>query len=177
MHGLFIVILLLLVAGPGRGQGLSEAVLSKVKSDPEPFLDLAANLIHGYGGANGIDRAGVERFVALERAEGRAAALRRLQMADLDFDGAIARSEMAVLVAAAAAKARGRLWALFERADSDGDSLVAATELLDFGREEALASFSATDEALVRSVLSFDANADGWVALQEVKAAVAALGT
>jgi hypothetical protein len=166
-----------LLTGPAWGQSLSDAVLRQVKSDPAPFLDLAANLIHGFGGARGIDRVGVDRFVALERAEGRASALRRLQVADLNFDGAITRDEMAVLVAAAAAKSRGRLWALFERADGSGDAVVKADEMLAYGRTEAMTSFSVADEALVRSVLTFDANADGLVALDEVRAAVAALGT
>jgi Ca2+-binding EF-hand superfamily protein len=103
--------------------------------------------------------------------------LRRLQVADLNFDGAITRDEMAVLVAAAAAKSRGRLWALFERADGSGDAVVKADEMLAYGRTEAMTSFSVADEALVRSVLTFDANADGLVALDEVRAAVAALGT
>lgn len=172
-----LAMLMVWLAGPLGAQGLSEAVLKAVKADPAPFLDLAADLIHGFGGAGGIDRAGVDRFVAMERAEARASALRRLAVADLDFDGAVTSDEMAVLAAAASAKARGRLWAMQEAADGDGDGTVSATETAEFARSEAMRSFDAKDEALARSVLSFDANADGLVSLEEVKAAVAALGT
>ena len=41
---------------------------------------------------------------------------------------------------------------------------------------EALRAFSVADEAEVMSVLAFDSDANGWVDLEEVKAAVAALG-
>lgn len=176
MRWILIMVLVLAFGPPVQAQNLSEAVLNEVKSDPAPFLELAASLIHGFGGAGGIDQAGVDRFVALERAEARASALRRLQVADLDFDGAVGREEMAVLVAAAAAKSRGRLWALHEAADSDGDASVSADELMVFGRAEAMLRFSALDEAVARSVLTFDSDKDGLVTLDEVKAAVAALG-
>lgn len=172
-----LAVLMIWLAGPLWGQGLSEAVLKTVKSDPAPFLELAADLIHGFGGAKGIDRAGVDRFIALERAAARAGALRRLIVADLDFDGAVTREELGVLAAAASAKARGRLWALLERADDDDDGTVSAAETLVFGRAEAMRSFDAKDEAVVRAVLTFDANADGFVTLQEVDAAVSAMGT
>lgn len=172
-----LALVFLVVAGAAGAQGLSEAVLKRLQSDPEPFLQLAADLIHGFGGAGGIDGAGVDRFVSLERAEARASALRRLAVADLDFDGGVTGDEMAVLVGAASAKARGRLWAMFETADADGDRRVSATEAAGFGRAEAMRAFNAADEAVARAVLTFDGNADGWVTLDEVKAAVAALAT
>ncbi len=162
---------------PLAAQTLSEAVLKQVQSDPEPFLGLAANLIHGFGVENGIDQQGVDRFVALERAEVRAGALRRLAVADLDFDGAVTAQEMVVLAAAAGAKSRGRLWSLFEKADGDADRTVSAPEAASFARSEAMRSFSAADEAVARAVLTFDSDANGWVTLDEVKAAVAALAT
>ena len=165
------------LAGSAGAQGLSEAVLKRVQADPEPFLELAANLIHGFGGPGGIDAAGVGRFVALERAEARATALRRLAVADLDFDGRVTAEEMGVLASAASAKARGRLWALFETADADSDQVISANEAAVFGRTEAMRAFGPTDEAVARAVLTFDGNADGWVTLDEVKAAVAALAT
>lgn len=173
----FLVWILLWFTGPSWAGGLSDAVLKQVQSDPEPFLDLAADLIHGFGGPQGLDGGGVDRFVALERAEGRASALRRVQVADLDFDGQVTGDEMAVLVAAASAKARGRLWAMFETADANGDRKIAADELALWGRAQAMRGFSPADEAIARAVLTFDANADGWVTLDEVKAAVAALAT
>lgn len=174
-----LVALALLVAraAPMAAQTLPEPVLNRLAQDLPPFLELAANLIHGFGTADGIDRAGVDRFVALERAATRASALRRLQLADLDFDGSITAAELQVLADAAAAKSRGRLWALMERADLDGDRVVSVAELDAFGRAEAMAGFSAMDEAIARAVLTFDGDANGRVTLEEVKAAVAALAT
>jgi hypothetical protein len=164
-------------SGAAGAQALSEAVLKQVREDPEPFLQLAADLIHGFGGPGGIDAAGVGRFVALERAEARASALRRIAVADLDFDGAVTAEEFAVLAAAASAKSRGRLWAVFERADASGDRVVSPDEAAVFARDAAMHAFGPADEAVARAVLTFDGNADGWVSLDEVKAAVAALAT
>ena len=176
MHGLLIWIFAI-CAGPLSAGGLSEAVLKQLSSDPEPFLDLAADLIHGYGGPQGIDLAGVDRFGALERAEARASALRQLAAADLDFDGAVNADELAALAAAASAKTRGRLWALHEAADQDGNRVVSAAETAVWARAEAMRLFSPAEEAVARAVLTFDADANGWVTLDEVKAAVAALAT
>ncbi len=172
-----LIWIFMVLAGSAGAQGLSDAVLKQVQADPAPFLTLAADLIHGFGGEKGIDRAGVDRFVALERAAARASALRRLAVADLDFDGAVTAAELAVLAAATSAKARGRLWALLEKADGNGDRVVSAAEAAGFGRAEAMRAFSPGDEAVARAVLTFDSDADGWVSLDEVRAAVAALTT
>lgn len=165
------------LAGPATAQALPEPVLKRLSADPGPFLDLAADLIHGFGTADGIDRAGVDRFVALERAEARASALRRLQLADLDFDGSVTAAEMQVLADAAAAKSRGRLWALMESADGDSNRVVSVAELAVYGQVQALLGFSAMEEAVARSILTFDSDANGRVTLEEVKTAVAALAT
>lgn len=175
MRGL-VLLGLLLMAGMARADGLSEAVLRVVREDPAPFLQLASDLIHGFGSDQGIDAAGIDRFVALERAAARASALRRLQVADLDFDGAVTGPEMAVLAAAAAAKSRGRLWDVMEKADGNGDGTVSGNEMQLWARGEALRGFSAEKEALARGVLGFDGNADGRVTLDEVRAALVALG-
>lgn len=170
------MVLLIWFCTPVWAQTLPEAVLKEVTARPEPFLTLAADLIHGYGQDGAIDAKGVDTFVALERAEARASALRRLQAADLDFDGAVTSDEMAVLAATLSAKARGRQWALLERADLDGNRTVSTDEIAGFGRAEAMRGFSPQKEAIVRAVLTFDSDADGKVTLDEVKAAVAALG-
>lgn len=172
-----LAVIFWVVAWPLAAAELPKAVLNKLQADPERFLDLAVNLIHGFGTGQGIDRAGVDRFVALERAAARASALRRLAVADLDFDGSVTRAEMEVLAAAASAKSRGRLWQLFERADGDADGTITAAETLGFGQVEALAGFGLTEEAAVRAILAFDADSNGRVTLEEVKAALAALAT
>ena len=172
-----LAVLLLWFGGPLWAGALSEAVLKKLSSDPGPFLDLAADLIHGYGGPQGIDAAGVDRFVALERAAARGGALRQLAVGDLDFDGAVTAEELGILAAAASAKMRGRLWAEFEAADADADRLISAEETRIWVRAEGMRRFSAADEAVARAVLTFDADANGFVTLEEVRAAVAALAT
>ena len=161
---------------PVLAQSVPDGVLKRMKSDPQAYLDLAADLIHGFGSAQGIDRAGIARFVALERANARADGLRRLYLADLNFDNVVNRDELAQVAAAASAYGRGRIWKVFESADRDSSGVVEQTEIAAFGTAEALRLFSAADEAEVMSVLAFDADANGWIDLAEVKAAVAALG-
>lgn len=172
-----LAVALLWMAGPLWAAGLSEAVVKKLAADPEPFLKLAADLIHGFGGSQGIDAAGVDRFVALQRAEARGSALRQMAVADLDFDGRVTAHELGVLAAAASARMRGQLWSRFEAADGDGDGVVSAGETLIWVKAEGLRRFSPGDETIARAILAFDADADGWVTLKEVKAAVAALAT
>lgn len=157
-------------------QAVPDVVMKRLQKNPAPYLDLAADLIHVFGGTQGIDRAGIARFVALQRAEARAGAMRRLVLADLDFDGKITREELAAVAAAASAYARGRLWKVHEAADLDGDGVVSGPETDAFGRAEAMRLFSAADEAEVMSVLAFDGDKDGWVDLTEVTGALAALG-
>lgn len=171
-----ILLFLAFLALPLRADPVPPAVLDAVRKDPEPFLTLATNLIRGFGHDGRIEATGIDHFVALERAAGRAAALRRLQLADLDFDGAVTKEEMEVLAASTAAKSRGRLWAMFEAADTDSTGWVEAGELMAFGKAEAVKAFSAGDEAMARAVLMFDSDADGAVTLEEVRTALAALG-
>lgn len=166
-----------ILAAKAVADPLPEAVLRQLRSAPEPFLGLAADLIHGFGGSRGLDSAGVDRFVALERAEAWASALRRLQVADLNLDGQLTAEEVAVLAAASSAKSRGRLWAQFDKADGNTNRLVSPDELALWARAEAMRSFSTADEAIARAVLTFDGDADGFVTLEEVKAAVGALAT
>ena len=106
----------------------------------------------------------------------RAAALRKLLPADLDFDGAIDRDEMTKVAAAASATVRGRFWQMHAAADADGDGRVTADELSAWGLAQAMQRVSAADEAETLAVLSFDADKDGWVSLAEVRAGLTALG-
>lgn len=173
------LILLPLLAGtasPALAQDLSEAALQRLQSDPAPFLELAATVISSQGEAGAVGMAGVDRFVAMERAMARAAAM-RLQMADGDLDGVVTEAEMTARLAALAQVQNSRLWAQFQAADGDGDGALSAAELSAFGHAQAFTAFSEMDEALVRMVLSFDADGDGMVSLGEVQAGVQALGT
>lgn len=175
MRILLGVVTWLFGVGAGFAQALPDEVLQLVQKNPERYVDRAAALIYGYGGDQGIDKAGVARAIALQRADARAAALRKLIAADLNFDGAIDRDEMEQVAAVASASARGKLWKMQQTADADGDGSVAAAELEAFGRAEALRKITAADEAAALSVLNFDADKNGWVDLDEVTQAVAEL--
>lgn len=173
------LILLSLLAGlasPLAAQDLSEAALQRLRSDPAPFLQLAASVITSQGEGGTVGLAGIDRFVAMERAMARASAL-RLQMADGDLDGSVTSDEMTARLAALAQAQNARLWGQFQAADGNGDGVLSAAELSAFGHAQALGAFSEMDEALVRMVLQFDADGDGQVSLPEVQAGVSALGT
>lgn len=173
---LILLPLLASLASPLCAQDLSEAAMQRLRSDPAPFLELAASVITAQGEAGAVGMAGVDRFVAMERAMARAAAM-RLQMADGDLDGVVTEAEMTARLAALAQAQNGRLWAQFQAADGDGDGALSAAELSAFGHAQAFTAFSEMDEALVRMVLSFDGDGDGMVSLGEVQAGVQALGT
>ena len=153
---------------------LPNAASKQVLADPTGYLDDFAVLITGFGKDGGIDRQGLDHLVGLTRAEARAAALRRLQGADLDGDGVIAADELAVAMAAAAAVPRGRLQVWFGHADSNGDGAVSAVELQAYANGVALDSFSTAKAGALYAVLAFDKDGDGRVTLDEARAGLAA---
>lgn len=173
MRVLFAVILWL---GSVMMASAQEDVLLTIQKNPDRYFEAVSALIYGHGGAKGIDKAGIELAIALKRADVRAAALRKLLLADLDFDGAIGRDEITKVAAAASATARGRLWQMQAAADADGDGGLAADEVSAWGLAQAMQRVSAADEAETLAVLGFDSDKDGWVTLIEVRSGLAALG-
>lgn len=164
-----VLILMPVVAG---AQVLPESLAAQVARDPDAYLDDLAVLISGYGKNGAIDGQGLQNFVAMERADARAMALRRLQGADLDGDGAILGDEMRIKAAASAAAARGRLILYFGKADLDRDDKVSANEVQAYANMVALQSISEEKAAKVYAVLGFDQDGDGWVTLAEAKALI-----
>ena len=165
-----------LLAAPADAGAVPDAVAKRIVADPAAYLEGVAVLIAGYGAAGAIDRAGLDNVVALARASARAVALRRLQGADLNGDGAVTAVEIGVTKAASAAVTRGRLAVYFAKADGDGDGAVSAAELQAYAGAAALAAYDEARASQLRAVLGFDGNGDGRVTLDEVKAGVAALG-
>jgi hypothetical protein len=153
-----------------------EDMMLTIKKNPDRYFVATSALIYGHGGPKGIDKAGIELALALKRADVRAAALRKLLLADLDFDGAIDREEMTKVAMAASATARGRLWQMHAVADADGDGRVVEGELSAWGLAQAMQRVSAVDEAETLAVLGFDSDKDGWVSLTELRSGLAALG-
>ncbi len=165
-----------LLAVPSVAAAVPDALVKRIMADPASYLDGVAVLIAGFGTAGAIDRAGLDNVVALARASGRAVALRRLQGADLDGDGAVTAVEIGVTEAASAAVTRGRLAVYFAKADADGNGAVSAAELQAYAGAAALAAYDEARAGQLRAVLGFDGNADGRVTLDEVKVGVAGLG-
>lgn len=164
---------LLLAALPLQAAPLAPGLVERVRADPDRFLGDAAGLILGYGRDGRIDSAGIERFLMVQRAKARVAALRRLMLADLDADGAVTSEELAVVLAAEGAGPRGRLAMAHLRADADGDGTVSATELAVHGRTVAQVLPPALTD--LRSLLAFDRDGDGAVGLSELRRGIADL--
>ncbi|MFA9231472.1 MAG: hypothetical protein ACEQSU_12125 [Microgenomates group bacterium] len=160
---------------PALGADLPNAMQKAMRSNPEQFLGDAAKLIFGYGGPEGVDKRGVQNFVAMERAAARVYAMQPLLQADIDGDGAAALSEVTMLAAAAAADKRGQIMALFARADTDNNDTVTMPEAMALGQIDALARFDPRDEAAALWILLLDQNANGFVTLEEVAAGVTAV--
>jgi hypothetical protein len=162
-------------AVPGSGQALPEKAMKKLRAAPEVFLRDAAGLIYGFGRDGGIDLAGIDAFVGVERARFRAKEMARYLTADTNNDGDVGRDEMAVLANAAAAGKRGGLQLGYDRADADGNGVMSQTELRGYAQGVAEAQVSDAEADDLRGILLFDADGDGVAAMEEVAAGVSAL--
>jgi hypothetical protein len=159
----------------GSGQALPEKAMKKLRGAPDVFLRDAAELIYGFGRDGGIDLAGIDAFVAAERARFRAKEMARYLAADINNDGDVGRDEMAALADAAAAGKRGGLQLGYDRADADGDGVLGLTELRGYAQGVAMVQMSDADVDEMRGILMFDADGDGVAAMEEVAAGVSAL--
>ena len=159
----------------GLAQTLPAATLKKLRAAPDTFLANAASLIYGYGAGGGIDAAGIDGFIAAERARIRARDMTQYLAADLNNDGDISRDEVAALAAATQASKRGRLQRGFDLADANANGIMSIAELRGFAEGTATAQMSAEDADALKALLQFDADGNGVVAMDEVAAGVSAL--
>lgn len=170
---------------PARAQGLGDGIdttaleaalpdrtLKRLRAQPTRYLEEAVSLILGYGGPQGLDLAGIDRFVASERAQVRAREVRRLLLADLDGDTRVDADEIRHLLAASSARQRGPLMLAHRAADGDGDGTVTCAELHRHADALAHREVSVEDAILLRSFLEFDLDENGFVALDEVTLAI-----
>lgn len=147
---------------------LPDKTLKSLRRAPDRFIEEAAVLIVGFGVDAGLNLAGIDRYIALERARTRARETAQLMRADLDNNQVISRAEVEVLIATQSATLRGRILLGFRGADTDKDDTVSAAELRSFAQSRALARLSAEDAAILRAYIGFDLDRDGYVTLDEV---------
>lgn len=168
--------LALLFAAQGAfAQEAGDPLSQAMQRNPARFETRMIDLIAGFGGPNGLTLTGIEEHVALERAGARASALRRLLAMDLDGDGGVTRAELGVAQRAASAKARGRMERQFVEADGNSDDRIDGAEITAAGQAAALSALDDEAAALLRATLRLDADGNGALSAQELRAALARL--
>lgn len=155
-------------------ENLPERTLKQLQQRPEKFLEDAAILIMGFGGEAGIDLAGINASINLERAWVRAREMRRLMVADLNNDHAVGFAEIKVLIASERAGKRGLLLLGFQAADQNHDAVVTQVELQIHAQARAMDAVSVEDAQRIRALMAFDLNDDGRVQINEVAQVVEA---
>ena len=170
-----LILFFALLGLPAFAADLPEAVAKRIAAQPERFVTFASDVIHGFGQAGRLDAAGLESFLALERASARASALRQIHAGDMDGDGTVTRAELGVLAAASSARARGRLWRQFDAADAQPDGRVTGAEITRWANAEAARRLSRAVEGDARAILTFDRDKDGMVTEAELRKGVAFL--
>ena len=156
-------------------KSLPEPVLKRLRRNPASFIAAAADAILSYGGKAGLDAGAIDRLVAIDRAKTRAREVERLLRADLDNDAVISKAEFDVLVSVTSAGSKGKLDLAWRQSDLDQNDKVDAAELNAYAQTAALAEVSQGDADGWRALLHFDLDASGFVEIDEVIAAVAAL--
>ena len=151
--------------------------LKALRATPDGFLDDAASMIYAYGTDGQIDQAGLEAYVTLRRAVARARNIGFFLTADLNNDGAISRAEATLYAGTLTASRRGDLYWGFDLADADADGSATMDELRSHADGVAMKAMDETDAAGVRSLILFDLNGNGAVAIDEVVTAVSSLVT
>ena len=159
--------------GLAQGEGLlppgvPEKTLKRMRDAPDAFLIDAFDMILGYGTDGAIDAAGIDRFIAVDRAEARAKAAASLLAADLNADGAVGATEISVLVQAQAARQRGRLMQNFNAADNDGNGTVSGPEVAAAADTAAGDAVSPAKATALRSMMALDLDGDKLLTMDEV---------
>lgn len=141
----------------------------RLQRDADDVVEDAMTLVLGHGADGAIDRAGVERSIAMDRARQRAILLRRLIEADLDADGNVTGDEIAVVAAAAEARFRGRVMMGHAAADADGDGTVTDAEARISAQAFAMDRVSDADAARALALMGLDLDGDGRLTLAELR--------
>jgi EF hand len=168
-----VVVAVMLWAQGALAEDAGAALAEEMRRNPERFAARMTDLIAGFGQAGDLTREGIDDYIALERAGGRATALRRMMAMDLDADGTVTRNELAVTQRAASATTRGRMERQFLAADANGDGRVDAGELAADGKLAALRALGEEEAEMLRAVLTLDTGGDGALSQAELDAALA----
>jgi Ca2+-binding EF-hand superfamily protein len=168
-----VAVLVLLWVQGAMAQAVETPLERAMLGNPDRFESEMLDLVAGFGGPDGLTADGIGAHVALERAAARAAAMRRLMAMDLDADGAVLRQELQVAQQAASAGARGRMERQFAAADGNGDGSVSAEEIAADGKAAALRALGKEEEEVLFAALTLDANGNGALAADELRAALA----
>jgi hypothetical protein len=161
-------------ATAASAQDLPAPLAARLAENPDAVLRQAGEVILGHGSSGGIDRAGILRMVAIERAAARARSLSALLSADLDGNGTVSPDEAQATAATRSAASRGRLLAQVAAADADADGQLAPAEIRTAAEAQALRALSPAREARLLDLMALDADADGRLTLAEVRSAAAA---
>jgi EF hand len=153
---------------PAALSRVDAGLAKRLQRDADDVVEDAMTLVLGYGADGAIDRAGIERSIAVERARQRAIVLRRLIEADLDADGSVTGDEIAVIAAAAEARFRGRVMMTHRAVDGNGDGTVSGDEARDWAQAFAMDRMSEADAARALSLMGLDLDADGRLTVTEL---------
>ena len=153
---------------------LPPSVLKRIQASPDSYLDRTATMIAGYGGPEGIDAAGIARYIAVIRAEARALRIGDLLAADLDNDGAVTGEEVATLAPLLGARERGRFVRAYAQGDADTDGVMTAPELQTVAEKAAMRRIGEAAATALMGLTAFDLDGDGLVSSAELADVVAA---
>lgn len=156
------------MAMPVALAGVDGALAKRMQRDMGDVTEDAMTLILGFGTGGSIDRAGIATWLAVERAAARAQVMRRMIEADLDADGTVAATEIAVIAGAAAARLRGRIMQNHALADADGDGAVSGPEAAARAAAFAMERVSEADGVRAMALMGLDMDGDGRLTLAEV---------
>jgi hypothetical protein len=153
---------------PQALQSVAPALAKRLQRDVDDVVEEGVTLILGHGADGGIDTAGIEQSLQVDRASARANVIRRLVEADLDADGTVTTAEVGVIAGAAAARIRGRIMLGHAAADTDGDGRVTADEARVRADAVATEAVSEADAARALSLMGLDLDGDGRLTLAEL---------
>lgn len=108
----------------GLVETLPDKTLKKLREQPKQFIEAATELILGYGAVAGIGPDGIENAIRVKRAYIRSREMRRLLLADLDNDGQVSRTEVAILIPTESVGRRARLLLAHRAADENHDGAL-----------------------------------------------------